>query len=55
MLLALEGALADCEKDENTAVVVLTGADPYYCAGVNLSGTVTTAPGTSLTDTLGSR
>ena len=23
--------------DENTKVVILTGSDPYYCAGANLS------------------
>jgi len=27
-------------KDETTTAVVLTGADPYYCAGVNLSDTI---------------
>ena len=27
-------------KDPDTKVVILTGADPYYCAGVNLSATI---------------
>ena len=27
-------------SDPDTKVVVLTGADPYYCAGVNLSATI---------------
>ena len=27
-------------SDPETKVVVLTGADPYYCAGVNLSATI---------------
>jgi len=26
--------------DPETKVLVLTGADPYYCAGVNLSSTI---------------
>ena len=27
-------------SDPDTKVVVLTGTDPYYCAGVNLSATI---------------
>ena len=27
-------------SDPDTKVVVLTGSDPYYCAGVNLSATI---------------
>lgn len=40
MMEALFGAFRDAATDPETRVVVLTGADPYFCAGVNLSGVV---------------
>ena len=40
MLTSLFRTLDDLAEDEETAVVVLTGTDPYYCAGVNLSATI---------------
>ena len=38
MLSALRQALGESIRDDATKVIVLTGVDPYYCAGVNLSG-----------------
>lgn len=40
MMDALKAALNRAEGDSDTQVVILTGADPYYCAGVNLSATI---------------
>lgn len=40
MLEALRDAIASAATDEATRAVVLTGADPYYCAGVNLGATL---------------
>ena len=40
MMYALKDALLAAAKDDNTKVAILTGADPYYCAGVNLSDTI---------------
>ena len=40
MMMALKDALSEAAKDDNTKVAILTGADPYYCAGVNLSDTI---------------
>lgn len=40
MLEALRAAFAEAASDDAVKAVVLTGADPYYCAGVNLSGTI---------------
>ncbi len=40
MMGALKEAFQVAATDEETKAVVLTGADPYYCAGVNLSGTL---------------
>ena len=37
MLTSLFGTLDDLADDEDTEVVVLTGTDPYYCAGASLS------------------
>ena len=37
MLTSLFRTLDDLAEDEETAVVVLTGSDPYYCAGASLS------------------
>ncbi|EDM78994.1 hypothetical protein PPSIR1_07118 [Plesiocystis pacifica SIR-1] len=38
MMTALYEALARLADADETEAVILTGADPYYCAGVNLSG-----------------
>ena len=40
MMDALRQALQTAARDTETRVVILTGADPYYCAGVNLSATL---------------
>lgn len=40
MMEALRLALGQAESDDATKAVILTGADPYYCAGVNLSSTI---------------
>ena len=40
MMIALRDALLNAARDGNTKVAILTGADPYYCAGVNLSDTI---------------
>jgi peroxisomal 3,2-trans-enoyl-CoA isomerase len=40
MMDALQERLEYAVRDDNTRVVVLTGVDPYYCAGVNLSATL---------------
>ena len=37
MMDALKEGFRDAARDDETKVLVLTGADPYYCAGVNLS------------------
>ena len=39
MMLALRDTFSKLAKDSETKVMVLSGKDPYYCAGVNLSGT----------------
>ncbi len=40
MLEALRAAFRGVLADDETKAVVLTGTDPYYCAGVNLGGTL---------------
>ena len=40
MMTALKAALVDAAQDPDTKAVVLTGTDPYYCAGVNLGATM---------------
>lgn len=40
MMDALREGLTQAAEDDETKVLVLTGADPYYCAGVNLSATL---------------
>ena len=40
MLEALRDAMRAAAEDQETKAVVLTGADPYYCAGVNLAATL---------------
>ena len=38
MMDALKAHFRAAAADDDTRVLVLTGADPYYCAGVNLAG-----------------
>lgn len=40
MMAAMRGALGDAAADEAVRVVILTGTGRYYCAGVNLGGTI---------------
>lgn len=40
MMDALRQVLQAAASDAETRAVILTGADPYYCAGVNLSSTL---------------
>lgn len=40
MIVALKRALAEAAADPATHAVVLTGAGDYYCAGVNLAGSL---------------
>jgi len=40
MLDALKEGFSAAAHDDETRVLVLTGVDPYYCAGVNLSATL---------------
>lgn len=40
MMDALKESFSIAADDVETRVLVLTGADPYYCAGVNLSATL---------------
>ena len=40
MMDALREGMSAAADDDETLVLVLTGADPYFCAGVNLSGTL---------------
>jgi len=40
MMDALKEGFRVAAHDDETRVLVLTGADPYYCAGVNLSATI---------------
>jgi len=40
MMDALKEGFRVAARDDDTSVLVLTGADPYYCAGVNLSATL---------------
>lgn len=40
MMDALRDGMTAAARDDETRVLVLTGADPYYCAGVNLAGTL---------------
>ena len=52
MMEALVAAFADARDDRATSVVVLTGSDPYYSAGVNLSGTIQLTHPRVLRDTI---
>ena len=40
MMTELRQALLDAAHNDDVKALVLTGADPYYCAGVNLSSTL---------------
>jgi len=40
MMDALKECLRVAAQDDGTRVLILTGTDPYYCAGVNLSATI---------------
>ena len=40
MMDALFGAMASAATDDAVGAIVITGADPYYSAGVNLSSTI---------------
>jgi enoyl-CoA hydratase/carnithine racemase len=40
MIAALKAALKTAGDHEATRAVILTGTDPYYCAGVDLGGTI---------------
>ena len=40
MMDALKAALREAAQDEATQALILTGTDPYYCAGVNLGATL---------------
>jgi enoyl-CoA hydratase/carnithine racemase len=40
MMDALKEGFAVAARDEETRVLILTGVDPYYCAGVNLAATL---------------
>jgi len=40
MMVTLRQYFKEYAKDDKTKVLVLTGKDPYYCAGVNLSATM---------------
>ena len=40
MMNALKDGIGAAARDDETRVLVLTGADPYYCAGVNLAATL---------------
>lgn len=40
MMEDLKQGLLEAARDPDCKVLVLTGTDPYYCAGVNLSGAI---------------
>jgi len=40
MMEVLHARLDEAAADPETRAVILTGTDPYYCAGVNLGGTM---------------
>jgi len=52
MMDAMADAFAKAADDPDTAVLVLTGTDPYYSAGVNLSSTIQIAHPRVLRDTI---
>lgn len=44
MMNALKEGVGAAAVDDETKMLVLTGADPYYCAGVNLAATLRLEP-----------
>lgn len=40
MMMTFQHRFKETAKDPETKVLVITGADPYYCAGVNLSAAI---------------
>ena len=40
MMTAMTNSLLAAGSDPNTKVAIVTAADPYYCAGVDLSGSI---------------
>lgn len=44
MMDAIRDAFKAAAENDQVRVVILTGVDPYYCAGVNLAGTLRLAP-----------
>lgn len=52
MLTALRAALAAAAGDASVKAIVLTGADPYYCAGVSLADTLRPMPPRALREFL---
>ena len=52
MLQSLRAALAAAAGDASVRAVVLTGADPYYCAGVSLGDTLRPMPPRALREFL---
>lgn len=50
MMAALRAALAQADADDGTAAIILTGADPYYSAGVHLGSTIQLAHPQTLYD-----
>jgi len=40
MMQSLSNNLRQAASDDSIQVVILTGSDPYYCAGVNLAGSL---------------
>ena len=52
MMEALRDAFGRAATDPSTKVLVLTGTDPYYSAGVNLSGTLQLTHPRVLRDTI---
>lgn len=52
---AFFGAIKQADADTATNVIVLTGTDPYYCAGVNLAGSLKLAYPKTLLNSIISR
>ena len=49
MLDMLYHKMEQCAKDDNTNVIILTGADPYYSSGGDISGYMKLQPQRSFT------
>ena len=52
MMFAIKDAFASAASDPDCKALILTGADPYYCAGVNLSDTMKPMHPKTLFDTI---